>query len=234
MNLCFVIFNTLLNLFYTQDYLQKFQCLYDQFFISHVTQIKAQKFSNVQFNTLIAFIIGLSGVASACSEADDGSGNEADAANRSETDASEFPTACSVDVDCDDGLSCTTGFCKSDGTCQQIPRTGESCDDGDACTEGESCQTDGECSGGVAITHSEDPCQTCVCDPVAGLDCEVKAVGTSCDDGDCCSVGDSCLACDSESDPDCAEHGLKCVGNPKCGGDETETDEPVNLHSPSG
>jgi hypothetical protein len=173
---------------------------------------------------------------SACSEATGQSngeaapaeGSDAGAVNATDTSASsdaampEFMTSCSIDEDCDDAGVCSTGICKSDGTCEQIPRTGEVCDDEDACTEGETCQLDGTCGGGTVLDAIEDPCQTCTCSHDGGMVCEVKSLGGSCDDGDCCSVGDSCLACDVESDPDCASHGLKCVGNPKCADEDAD------------
>ena len=41
-------------------------------------------------------------------------------------------------------------------------------------------------------------------------------LGDLCDDGDCCTLGDSCQACDVAGDPDCEATGLKCVGSPAC------------------
>src|SRR5581483_8869809 len=69
---------------------------------------------------------------------------------------------------------------------------GVACDDGDPCT------TDDRCTGGEQGTcrgtraTCDGPCETGVCDPVTG--CVRKPTGTSCDDGDACTVGDHCAA----------------------------------------
>jgi hypothetical protein len=116
---------------------------------------------------------------------------------------------------CNGTLDCIEGFCSvsensaiacdpSENTgCQLaicIPATGECvntpvnvaqpCDDGDACTLDSVC-SDGICQGGAPIEcQDENPCTNDLCDPVAG--CVHDASEGICDDGDPCTVADSC------------------------------------------
>ncbi|TNF29846.1 MAG: hypothetical protein EP329_14750, partial [Deltaproteobacteria bacterium] len=67
---------------------------------------------------------------------------------------------------------------------------GASCDDSDACTKNEVCEL-GQCvAKGTLDCTTDNPCVAPTCDPVLG--CVTTNVDGGCDDGDPCTVGDSC------------------------------------------
>lgn len=100
------------------------------------------------------------------------------------------------------------GMCRTPGSCD--PATGQctypdapngtACDDGNACSLGDTCQ-DGECSPGAPVICIPDlfpaACRQAVrdCHPLTG-ECIARSVpdGTACDDGNACSVADTCEA----------------------------------------
>jgi hypothetical protein len=104
---------------------------------------------------------------------------------------------------------------------------GFSCSDGDACTTSDTCQA-GACVGGAALTcTSSDPCVERSCDSAVG--CVDTFTEQTCDDGDPCTVGDSCREglCRAGEDPlDCTdedpcttgtcEPGIGCVQSFSC------------------
>ena len=134
-------------------------------------------------------------------------------------------TACSDGNACTTTDSCQAGACSGGGavTCAAAdqchgagscdPNTGAcsnpalangtTCNDGNACTQTDTCLT-GACAGGNPVTCSAtDSCHTGgTCDPSTGA-CEPsapKAVGSVCDDGDACTLDDTCQAsCTAQS-----------------------------------
>ena len=136
------------------------------------------------------------------------------------------PGSCTSDADCEDDNPCTRRICLVDGRCESILQPGTACDDGDACTEGDVCDASGACLAGPSLLVDIASCQACTCDPVEGLNCEVLEAGTVCDDGDCCTLDDTCAACDPETDEGCGAHGMTCEGAPKaCFDDDPCTDD---------
>jgi len=96
---------------------------------------------------------------------------------------------------CTDGNSCTqTDQCKAGWCLGASPKASNAtCDDGNACTTGEVC-TGGQCAGGVAVaTDDFNPCTADSCSVAGGVS-HAPLSGISCDDGNRCSVGDSCSA----------------------------------------
>jgi MYXO-CTERM domain-containing protein len=125
---------------------------------------------------------------------------------------------------CDDGDACTqTDNCKA-GTCaggnpvlctakdqchepgvcdpmsglcsNPVKQDGTACDDGDACTQADSCKA-GTCAGGnPVLCTAKDQCrEPGVCDPMTGLCSKpAKPEGSACDDGNACTLTDSCKA----------------------------------------
>ena len=96
---------------------------------------------------------------------------------------------------CDDNNTCTADFCGASGICQYTNLTG-SCSDGNACTSGDSCQN-GVCVGGSPVNcNDNNPCTTDACNPTGdpGAPCThaPRAVGTTCSDGDPCTLSDVC------------------------------------------
>jgi hypothetical protein len=118
--------------------------------------------------------------------------------------------ACTVNDTCDGSGSCagtlkqcntptsqcqqSTGTC-SNGTCSyELKPAGAACDDGNACTQGDACSNVGVCTGASLVCNSP-PSQ---CYAPAGAcsngkcDYTPKAAGASCDDGNACTVNDTC------------------------------------------
>ena len=102
--------------------------------------------------------------------------------------------ACSsAAISCDDGNPCTTDSCNPSTGCVHTNNT-ISCNDGNPCT-----QTDA-CSGGVCVGSNVISCPGATqchgaqaCDPSTGLCAgSVVANGMPCDDGNGCTVSDSC------------------------------------------
>ncbi len=103
------------------------------------------------------------------------------------------PVTCAALDQCHEAGTCdpTTGVCsnpaKPDGT---------SCSDGNACTVGDAC-SNGTCAGGTPVVCTPlDQCHDAgTCDPTTGM-CSnpAKPDGTTCDDGNACTVTDRCQA----------------------------------------
>ena len=90
---------------------------------------------------------------------------------------------------CDDGNVCTDDDCDPGSGCIALPNVAE-CDDGNACTLLDLCVA-GACAGqGATECDDENLCTTDKCDPVLG--CVFQANSQPCDDGDACSVNDTC------------------------------------------
>jgi hypothetical protein len=129
-----------------------------------------------------------------------------------ETD--EDCTQCQADADCVDADSCLRGAC-TDGTCSTDPSPdGTGCDDGLYCTDNDQCAT-GTCAGTARDCSAEsDDCNDGVCDEEAGA-CAKQALadGTGCDDGQYCTVGETCLsgACQGGQPQDCSAFDGECV-----------------------
>ena len=116
---------------------------------------------------------------------------------------------CASDADCpNDNNACTRAFCNAVGQCEDQLLQGTPCDDGDICTAGSACD-DGVCIPGQPLPGCEPPCITdadcpddgnpctlefCGPDATGGaLVCQVDPIsGGSCEDGNPCSLGDSC------------------------------------------
>ncbi len=103
-------------------------------------------------------------------------------------------------VDCSSaGDACNTGTCDaSTGKCQAVAKaSGTACDDGNGCTVGDVC-AGGKCSGGTPVVCAAKACQTatCVSTGASSHSCSLAAqpIGTGCDDGLFCTVGDQCDA----------------------------------------
>lgn len=108
------------------------------------------------------------------------------------------PVACA-----DDGGQCgTPAACDpATGACVAgAPRdAGAPCDDGDLCTQTDACDGAGACVGGnpvVCAPGGDGQCNTASsCDPATGACVGGPSPdGTACDDGDACTVHDSCIA----------------------------------------
>ncbi|MCB9739740.1 MAG: hypothetical protein H6747_10770 [Deltaproteobacteria bacterium] len=98
---------------------------------------------------------------------------------------------------CDDGDACTADGCAPLTGCTHLALTASAaapapCDDGLLCTEGDACQA-GVCVGAPADCDDRDPCTVDGCDKAKGCVHLPVAVATACDDGDACTLGDTCV-----------------------------------------
>ncbi|MFQ5592473.1 MAG: hypothetical protein ACE5HE_15050, partial [Phycisphaerae bacterium] len=104
--------------------------------------------------------------------------------------------------DCDDANGCTDDSCDPAVGCLNVNNV-LACDDGDACTTEDGC-SGGLCLGGTPPDCGDsNPCTDDVCDSALG--CVNTPNLVSCDDGDACTVGDSCSdgICVGGAAPDC-------------------------------
>jgi slime mold repeat-containing protein len=107
------------------------------------------------------------------------------------------------------------GICDpASGTCSNPNQAdGAACNDGDACTRSDTCQA-GICTGtNPVVCAALDQCHVAgVCDPATGICSNPdEADGTTCDDGQFCTVNDTCTAgvCGGSS-RDCSALGDQC------------------------
>ncbi len=100
---------------------------------------------------------------------------------------------------CDDGNVCTDDACLPDVGCAHTPNTAK-CDDGIACSVDHVCKA-GACTGtisGCSCVTADDCSDNNLCtdDACVNGKCAVKpsAAGKACEDGNGCTVGDTCLS----------------------------------------
>lgn len=82
-----------------------------------------------------------------------------------------------------------TGLCSN-----PVKADGEACDDSNACTTGDTCQRGVCVAGGLETCEPTSPCrESGVCSPESGCTEVDKPDGTVCDDGDRCTIADTCM-----------------------------------------
>ena len=96
-----------------------------------------------------------------------------------------------------DGDACNTAVCeKKTGGCAKTPKAkGVECDDGKFCTANDGCDGAGKCTPGAAkdCSSASDACNTGVCDETKNACATTpKAANTTCDDGQYCTVNETC------------------------------------------
>ncbi|HEY6727516.1 MAG TPA: hypothetical protein VI197_25950, partial [Polyangiaceae bacterium] len=106
-------------------------------------------------------------------------------------------------LDPDDGNPCTEDSCDPVAGVVHSPVTdGTVCYDNNACTQADTCQA-GSCTGAdPVVCTAQDQCHGVgSCNPATGA-CSnpVLADGTACDDGDACTVSETCSAGSCETD----------------------------------
>jgi hypothetical protein len=114
-------------------------------------------------------------------------------------------SVCTIDEQCsDDGAcvagttldcsgQCRTGACDAADGCVLRPDSA-TCDDGDACTIDDHCAGSSEACEPGAPRACVGACLSGACDPESG--CTPSDLGTTCDDGNACTVDDQCNAID--------------------------------------
>ena len=151
-----------------------------------------------------------------------------------EPDGSGEPLPCAADQ-CDiDGVCFDNEAVNPDNPCEVcrvLTATdawsfddANTCDDGDACTADDTC-FEGTCMGTIALCDDGNACTAGLCDPETG-DCAYENVEGACDDGDPCTVDDTCGdgSCAPGAPLDCddgnpctverCEPGVGCVSEP--------------------
>ena len=128
------------------------------------------------------------------------------------------PVVCSASDQCHDAGTCDTGS----GICSDPPKAdGSACTDANACTQSDSCQA-GTCTGSnPVICSASDACHDAgVCDTGSGI-CSnpAKPDGASCEDGNPCTLPDTCQAGACQAGPPTDLDGDSHV-NSSCGGDD--------------
>ncbi len=119
--------------------------------------------------------------------------------------AAGSPVVCAAIDGCHEAGACDPGT----GACSNpVKVDGASCDDGDACTTADTCAA-GVCAAGAPVAcQAIDAChEVGACDPATGAcSAPVKVDGASCDDGDACTLADSCVAgsCAAGAPVECA------------------------------
>jgi cysteine-rich repeat protein len=137
-----------------------------------------------------AFVCG-DGVVEGAEQCDDGNTASGDCCSTTcQYEATGASCGSSSDTACDNVDTCNaTGVCQANNE-----PNGSSCSDDNSCTQTDSCQS-GACQGAnpVVCTASDQCHDAGVCDAGTGV-CSnpARADGSSCDDGDACTVNDSC------------------------------------------
>ena len=118
-------------------------------------------------------------------------------------DSCDAPGACTHtdnELLCEDGDACTTGDACVDGAC--LPGAATDCDDEDSCTI-DLCEPfagcshlptkNACCSDLGAVCNDGNPCTDDLCDPTTAA-CSAIPNSAPCNDGDACTLADTCTA----------------------------------------
>ena len=91
--------------------------------------------------------------------------------------------------------TCVAGECNpTTGACEPVVQAGAQCDDTNSCTVGDVCSSTGTCVGTARdCSELDGQCGVGVCDAQSG-ECQLQPRDGSCDDGDPCTVFDTCAA----------------------------------------
>lgn len=94
---------------------------------------------------------------------------------------------------CEDKNPCTLDYCLEGGGCGSTPQAGP-CDDGNPCTVNDFCNG-GKCTpGDKAPCTDGSVCTLDGCDPLVGCIFTPTNEGLACDDGNGCSLNDTCVS----------------------------------------
>ncbi len=112
---------------------------------------------------------------------------------------------------CDDANPCTTDACKLDVGCTHAKLNAAGCDDGNKCTKDDVCVA-GFCNGTAVGCNDANICTKDECAPLVGCKNTPVSVNAVCDDGNVCTVADSCKTgvCSSGGDKSC-DDGNQCT-----------------------
>ncbi|MCO4761826.1 MAG: hypothetical protein KC502_09995 [Myxococcales bacterium] len=125
---------------------------------------------------------------------------------------------------CTSNKTCVASLCDgSTGTCkEQAAKVGALCTDGNACTSFDGCDAQGVCKGSATKCNDFNACTKDSCDKTKG-GCQNVAISGACDDGDACTVGETCsgkagaVTCGGGKPKDC-DDGEPCTTDSCKGG----------------
>ena len=112
---------------------------------------------------------------------------------------------------CEAGTQCTQNSCNPDtGSCEGNPLDGKPCDAGN-CLQAGACQG-GACEAQPVVCDDDNGCTSDSCDQETGLCAFAPETGEPCDDGNVCTLADSCQdgACAAGPIDDCND-GKPCT-----------------------
>jgi hypothetical protein len=139
---------------------------------------------------------------------------------------------------CDDGVPCTIDTCDPGlDECLFTPDD-DSCDDGQFCNGTETCHATAGCQNGTPPDCSSlnGPCTNGVCDETSdACVAQPKPLHTPCDDGQHCTVGDSCNAtgsCSINTPRDCSAQSGPCTDGVCDEANDACVAQPKPLHTP--
>lgn len=153
------------------------------------------------------------------------------------TAEADTPSECATDTDCDGKFAlfpCQIAVCSAGKCVAGSEPEGAVCDDGDACTSGEVCST-GTCVPQAYLKCEDgDPCTSDECESATGC-INAPLNGGTCNDGEVCTLGDSCTdgvcaglptsecysgnCCAPNETPGCSNAPLQecvCAADPEC------------------
>ena len=93
-------------------------------------------------------------------------------------------------LDCDDGNICSDDWCIPESGCAHTDNS-VVCDDANECTEDDTC-LNGICQGSLKMCDDANPCTDDGCDPDLVGGCTHPFNDIACEDGDPCTLGDTC------------------------------------------
>ncbi len=109
-------------------------------------------------------------------------------------------------LNCNDDNQCTKDSCDPVTGCKHENLSDSACSDGNPCTNGDFC-ADGACLAGDPTTCNDDnKCTTDSCDSAVG-GCVNLANAATCDDGDPCTLADTCTQTVCEGTPNTCDQG---------------------------
>jgi MYXO-CTERM domain-containing protein len=119
--------------------------------------------------------------------------SDGDACNGAETCDANGMCAPGMMLDCDDKNPCTTDSCDPMGGCKHADAMdGTPCADADKCNGDEVCAA-GQCAPGMPLDcDDKNACTVDGCDPMTGCTNANAMQGAMCDDGDPCTMNDTC------------------------------------------
>ncbi len=114
-------------------------------------------------------------------------------------------------VNCDDQNPCTVDSCDPVAGCQYFSGS-TPCSDGNACTVGDLCKASGCVPGVLTQCGDGNVCTDDACDAISG-NCVYVQNALPCDDGNACSLGDTCKSAVCSGTPGVCDDENPCTSD---------------------